>query len=165
MITIGRHTYGIPKTMFVGDADLSIGAFCSIAEGATFCLGGEHRTDCISSFPFPWRWGVGEKHNRTRGGIIVGNDVWIGAGALVMSGVTIGDGAVIGARSVVTKDVPPYSVVVGNPAKVTRSRFSKNDVEILLRIKWWDWSDEKIKENIGLIMGADVAALLKVGEK
>lgn len=162
MINVGRHTYGNVKTMFEKDADLTIGAFCSIAEGATFCLGGEHRTDCISSFPFPWKWGIGEAHRRTRGDIVVGNDVWIGAGAFIMSGVTIGDGAVIGARSVITKNVPPYSVCVGNPFKVTRTRFTKDEVEILLRVKWWDWTDEKIRENISLIMGDDVKKLAEV---
>ncbi len=149
---------------FNGDR-LVIGRFCAIATGAQFVMnGGNHRIDGISTFPFPifeaWRgrW-AGEMDFPKRGDTVVGNDVWIGYDALVMPGVHIGDGAVVATRSVVTRDVPPYAIVGGNPARVIRSRFDDATVERLLRIAWWDWDPERIFDAIPLISGGDVDAL------
>jgi virginiamycin A acetyltransferase len=149
---------------FRGDR-LRIGRYCAIATGATFVMnGGNHRTAGISTFPFPifepWRgrWD-GEFDFPTRGDTVIGNDVWIGHDALLMPGVTVGDGAIIATRSVVTRDLPPYAIVGGNPAQVIRVRFDEPTVERLLRIAWWDWSPERVTEAIPLISRADVDAL------
>jgi len=149
---------------FRGDR-LRIGRYCAIATGATFVMnGGNHRTAGISTFPFPifepWRgkWD-GEFDFPTRGDTVIGNDVWIGHDALVMPGVTVGDGAIIATRSVVTRDVPPYAIVGGNPAQVIRTRFDEATVERLLAIAWWDWPPERVTEAIELISQADVDAL------
>ena len=149
---------------FRGDR-LVIGRFCAIATGVQFVMnGGNHRTAGISTFPFPifepWRgrWD-GEFDFPTRGDTVVGNDVWIGRDALVMPGVTIGDGAIVATRAVVTRDVPPYAIVGGNPATVLRVRFDEPTVARLLAIAWWDWAPEVITEAIPLISRADVDAL------
>lgn len=124
-------------------ANLTIGSFCSIADGLKIILGGNHRVDCVSTFPFGFVYkdelGI-EKisgHPSTRGDIKIGNDVWIGSDVTILSGVTIGDGAVIGANSTVTKNIEPYAVVGGNPAKLIRFRFNKDVIDMLLRLKWW----------------------------
>jgi virginiamycin A acetyltransferase len=149
---------------FRGDR-LRIGRYCAIATGATFVMnGGNHRTAGISTFPFPifepWRgqWD-GEFDFPTRGDTVIGNDVWIGHDALVMPGVTVGDGAIIATRSVVTRDVPPYAIVGGNPAQVIRTRFDEQTIARLLGIAWWDWPPERVTEAIPLISQADVDAL------
>ena len=133
---------------------LIIGKYCSIAEKVTFLLGGNHRVDWISTYPFSefqvtWPNASGlVGHPATRGDINVGNDVWIGHGATILSGIRIGDGAVIGAGSVVSKDVAPYSIVAGNPAKEIRARFSANEIEKLLQIKWWDWPEDLVRAKV-----------------
>lgn len=148
---------------FVGDK-LIIGAFCSIAEGATFIMnGGNHRTDWFTNYPFPV-FGLGWEHAMpdswpNKGDTVIGNDVWIGYGATIMPGVTIGDGAIIASKSVVTKDVSPYAVVGGNPAKVIRRRFDEDVIDRLLEIQWWTWDIEKITRNLEVICGGDIAAL------
>ena len=138
---------------------LIIGRFCSIACGAKFLFtSANHAMRSLSTYPFPIffeEWGL----DRTRvadawdnkGDIVVGSDVWIGYEAVVLSGVTIGDGAIIGARAVVTRDVPPYAIVGGVPARLIRKRFDDKTVEMLLRLKWWDWPSEKIARHIAAI--------------
>lgn len=135
---------------------LLIGKFCSIACGAKFLFNSANYTMAsLSTYPFPLffhEWELG-KTNVTKawdnkGDIIVGNDVWIGYEAVVLAGVTIGDGAIIGTRGVVTKDVAPYTVVGGVPAKPIRKRFNDETISKLLKLKWWDWSEEKISQNI-----------------
>ena len=130
---------------------LKIGKFCSIACGTKFLFNSaNHALDSLSTFPFPLffeEWNL-EKEKVTeawdnRGDIVIGNDVWIGYEAVILSGVTIGDGAIIGTRAVVTKDVPPYTIVGGVPAKSIRKRFDEKVIEALLKIKWWDWTEEK----------------------
>lgn len=135
--------------------DIKIGKYCSIAEAVIFDGGFNHNVNSVSTYPFNRLAGLFELigHPVCKGDIIVGNDVWIGEGAMIMAGVTIGDGAVIGARSVVTKDIEPYSISVGAPAKHKRYRFTKEQIEKLLTIKWWDWESEKIKANAQLLMG------------
>lgn len=148
---------------FVGDR-LVIGKFCSIASGAAFMLnGGNHHTETLSSFPFGifgggWETAMPESWPH-KGDLVVGNDVWIGYGATLMPGVTIGDGAVIAAKSVVASDVPPYAIVAGAPARVIRRRFSDEAIERLLRLRWWDWPVERITRHVRLIAGADLDAL------
>lgn len=143
---------------FVGDR-LVIGKFCSIAQGATFIMnGGNHRTDWFTNYPFPifghgWEVAMPEGWP-DKGDTRIGNDVWIGNGAVFMPGVEVGDGAVVASRAVVTKDVPPYSVVGGNPAQVIRRRFDEATVEALLEMRWWDWAVEDITRNLPAICGA-----------
>ncbi|WP_101960587.1 CatB-related O-acetyltransferase [Vibrio harveyi] len=146
-----------------GEVDkLIIGKFCSIASGATFMMAGNqgHRIDWISTFPFsPEEFGNGVQSGFERAGdTIIGNDVWIGSEAMIMPDVTIGDGAVIGARSVITKNVEPYSIVVGNN-HVVRLRFDEEAVSMLLEIQWWDWSIEHIKQAMKIMCSGDVFAL------
>lgn len=138
---------------------LIIGKFCSIACGAKFLFtSANHTMRSLATYPFPLffeEWNLDRKNVTdswdNKGDIIIGNDVWIGYEAVILSGVTIGDGAIIGARAVVTKDVPPYTIVGGVPAKQIRKRFSDSDISKLLKIKWWNWSKEKIARNIEAI--------------
>ncbi|MED5503388.1 MAG: CatB-related O-acetyltransferase [Pseudomonadota bacterium] len=146
-----------------GEVDkLIIGKFCSIASGATFMMAGNqgHRVDWISTFPFsPEEFGEDVQSGFERAGdTIVGNDVWIGSEAMIMPGVKIGDGAVIGARSVITKDVPPYSIVVGHN-HIVRQRFDDECVDMLSEIKWWDWPINHIKQAMKIMCSSDVRAL------
>lgn len=138
---------------------LIIGKFCSIACGAKFIFNSaNHTLSSLSTYPFPLffeEWGL-KREDVTdswdnKGDIVIGNDVWIGYEAVIMSGVTIGDGAVIGTRAVVTKDVPPYTIVGGVPAKTIRKRFSDETISELLKIRWWDWPEERIAQNIEAI--------------
>ena len=146
---------------------LKIGKFCSIACGAKFLFtSANHTMKSLSTYPFPIffeEWGVNEKNIRqawdNKGDILIGNDVWVGYEAIVLAGVTIGDGAIIGSRAVVTKDVPPYTIVGGVPAKPIRKRFDDVTIERLEALRWWDWDEEKIKRSIPSIQSGDIAAL------
>ena len=145
---------------------LIIGSFCSIGTGASFIMAGNqgHRHDWISSFPFFYMSDI-EAFNKSidgferAGDTVVGNDVWIGSEAMIMSGVKIGDGAVIGSRALVTKDVAPYTIVGGNPAKVIKKRFSEQNIAMLLEIKWWDWDEEHLSEVIPIICSDKIELL------
>lgn len=146
---------------------LVIGKFCSIACKAKFIFNSaNHRINSLSTYPFPLffeEWKL-DKKNVTqswdnKGDIVIGNDVWIGYDAVILAGVTIGDGAIIGTRAVVTKDVPPYTVVGGVPAKFIRKRFDDETIIKLLRLKWWDWREEKIKDNIQAIKSGHIEEL------
>lgn len=138
---------------------LIIGKFCSIACGAKFLFtSANHKMSSLSTYPFPIfyeEWGLDAKDIRNawdnKGDIIIGNDVWIGYEAVIMAGVTIGDGAIIGTRAVVTKDVLPYTIVGGVPAKPIRKRFDDATVERLIKLRWWDWEYEKIAQSIAAI--------------
>lgn len=138
---------------------LIIGKFCSIACGAKFLFtSANHKMSSLSTYPFPIfyeEWGLDVKDIRNawdnKGDIVIGNDVWIGYEAVIMAGVTIGDGAIIGTRAVVTKDVPPYTIVGGVPAKPIRKRFDDATVERLIKLRWWDWEHEKIAQSIAAI--------------
>lgn len=146
---------------------LKIGKFCSIACGAKFLFNSaNHTVKSLSTYPFPIffeEWGLDVRDITTawdnKGDIVIGNDVWIGYEAVIMSGVTIGDGAIIGTRAVVTKDVPPYTIVGGVPAKQIRKRFSEETISELLKWKWWDWTFEKISQNIEFIKNGDLKHL------
>jgi acetyltransferase-like isoleucine patch superfamily enzyme len=157
---IGDHTYGRPMIFERPAAPLAIGKFCSMAAGVEIALG-NHRTDSVSSYPFStlskwWPSATGIADHHSNGAVTIGNDVWIGASAFVTSGVTIGHGAVVAAHAVVTKDVPPYAVVGGNPAKVIKYRFPPAVIDQLLEIAWWNWPDEQIDEFLPLILGPNI---------
>ena len=146
---------------------LYIGKFCSIATGVNFNLGGSenHRSDWISTFPFSKIFEKGNDSYFPKGNTIIGNDVWIGTEAIIMPGITIGDGAIIGARSIVTKDIPPYSIVVGVPGKVIKKRFSDEIIEKLLHSKWWDLEINKIMKLIPLLTSSNINAFLEKVEE
>ena len=150
-----------------GAADrLRIGSFCSIGTGVSFVMAGNqgHRYDWVSSFPFFY---MKEEPAFARaldawqpaGDTVVGNDVWMGAEAIVMAGVTIGDGAVIASRAVVTRDVEPYAIVGGNPARTIRKRFSDERIALLLEMRWWDWPIEHIRDAMPMLCSGDIEAL------
>ena len=145
---------------------LIIGSFCSIGSGAAFIMAGNqgHRNDWISTFPFYWMSEVAtfagsQNGYRPAGDTVIGNDVWIGSEAIVMPGVTIGDGAVIGTRALVTRDVEPYAIVGGNPAKVIQKRFDDSHITMLLELRWWDWKDDQLKPAMPILTSGDVPAL------
>lgn len=147
---------------------LRIGKFCSIACGAKFLFASANHTQTsVSTYPFPiffeeWDLDIGDVMSAWdhKGDIVIGNDVWIGYEAVVMAGVTIGNGAIIGARAVVTKDVPPYTIVGGVPAREIRRRFSDDVIARLLELKWWDWPAERIQRNIKNIQSGRLNLLL-----
>jgi virginiamycin A acetyltransferase len=151
---------------FIGDR-LVIGKFCAIAEGARFIMNGaNHAMSGFSTYPFNifghgWEkcFDVSTWEKEIRGDTVIGNDVWIGMDAVILPGVTIGDGAIVGAKAVVTHDVAPYAIVAGNPAKVIKTRFDKRTVARLLKVAWWNWPVDKIGRNLNAIRGADIAAL------
>lgn len=147
---------------FIGDK-LIIGKFCAIAKGIEFIMNGaNHRINSITTYPFNIMGNGWEKSApsltdlKLKGDTIVGNDVWIGQNVTVLPAVHIGDGAIIGANSIVAKDIPPYSVAVGNPCKVKRKRFDEDLIEYLLQIKWWDWNSEKIFKNMEALCSGDL---------
>lgn len=162
---IGDYTYGHPKIVEFGEGiKLKIGKFCSVADDSVFMLGGEHRLDMVTTYPFAHFFQFAnsfhDSHPRLRGNITVGNDVWIGQEAMILSGVSIGDGAVIGARVLVARDVMPYSIVVGNPAQTIRFRCDPFTIIELLKIAWWDWPIEQIAEAMPLML-SDVDAFVE----
>jgi acetyltransferase-like isoleucine patch superfamily enzyme len=150
--TIGRRSYGgLTVLKYDSTHRLRIGSFCSFAADVTVFLGGDHRTDWITTYPFnvlDRRFANITGHPHSKGDVVIGNDVWVGRGAAILSGVTIGDGAAIGAYAVVTKDVPSYAIVAGNPAKLVRLRFSEQVIEELGRVRWWDWPDERLNRAV-----------------
>ena len=155
---IGDYTYSkVGPTIFSwnDETKLKIGKFCSLGEEVVFILGGEHRADWITTYPFNALFSEGAHitgHPSSKGDIVVGNDVWIGYQSCILSGVTIGNGAIIGARSIVTKDVPPYAIVAGNPAKFVRYRFPQETIDKLENLAWWDWDISVIKGAIPLLL-------------
>lgn len=150
---------------FIGDK-LIIGKFCALARGVKFMMNGaNHKTSGFSTYPFQifgcgWERVTPELNQLPfKGDTVIGNDVWIGYEAIVMPGVKIGDGAIVAAKSVVTKNVESYTIVGGNPAQLLRKRFSDQTIEHLIEIAWWDWDIEKITRNLECIVGADIEAL------
>ena len=147
---------------------LMIGKFCSIACGAKFLFNSaNHSLSSLSTYPFPIfyeEWGLDRKNVAeawdNKGDIVIGNDVWIGYEAVILAGVTVGDGAIIGARAMVTKDVQPYTIVGGVPAKPIRKRFSEETISEMLALKWWDWPKERIARNIPAIQSGRLDLLV-----
>lgn len=145
---------------------LLIGSYCSIGSGAAFIMAGNqgHRNDWVSTFPFFYypeapHFAEAADAFRPAGDTVVGNDVWIGSEAIIMPGLTIGHGAVIGTRALVTKNVEPYAIVGGNPAKPIRKRFDDGEIAMLLEMSWWDWSDETMTAALSLMTSSDIAGL------
>lgn len=180
-IRVGEYTYYDSKNgepfenqviyhyEMIGDR-LIIGKFCSVGPGVTFIMNGaNHRLDG-STYPFNIFGNEWEKHTPTldmlpiKGDTVIGNDVWIGMDATIMPGVKIGNGAIIGAKSVVTKDVEPYTIVGGNPAKQIKKRFSESKIKELLQIKWWDLESQVINDNIDAILSLDIEVLKKISK-
>lgn len=164
------HSFDDCARYLIPDRDdvdkLIIGSFCSIGTGASFIMAGNqgHRHDWISSFPFYYMSEVDAFSKsidayESAGDTVIGNDVWIGAEAMIMPGVKIGDGAVVGSRSLVTRDVEPYTIVGGNPAKAIRKRFSDHHINLLLEIKWWEWDETILSEAIPIICSGDIERL------
>lgn len=184
-IIVGEYSYysgyyhGVPFDECVhyldptrNDVDrLLIGKFCSIADGVTFLMAGNqgHRLDWISTFPFYYAPEFAEERAQDAylpaGDTVIGNDVWIGTEALLLPGVRVGDGAVIAARTQVIKDIPPYTIVGGNPMREIRKRFSEQQIELLLQLRWWDWPDEKIREALPILTSGNFEALKAFAER
>lgn len=160
---MGHRSYGEP--IIRGDiSDVHIGNYCSIAQNVIMDCGWHHRPDFVTTYPlnvFFDHLAALKGHPKSKGDIIIGSDVWIGEGATIMSGVKIESGAVIGAHSVVTKDVKPYHIVAGNPAKEIRQRFNDEQIRALLDIQWWNWPESKIIEAGELLMSDNIDEFIK----
>jgi acetyltransferase-like isoleucine patch superfamily enzyme len=157
-IKIGRHTYGNPTRRGTGN-NVTIGNYCSIAEGVLLDGGFNHNSKFTSTYPFhSWFPECSSLPSNIliKGDIEIGSDVWLGEQSVIMSGVKIGHGAVIGMRAIVSKDVKPYEIIVGAPQKVLRKRFTDEQIAKLLKIEWWNWPDEKVKENAHLLQSENI---------
>jgi acetyltransferase-like isoleucine patch superfamily enzyme len=162
-MSFGKYTYGNPNIHFKNDdAKLVVGKFCSFASNINIYLGGNHNTNWVTTYPFghihtnTFNSFNGKGHPSTKGDVIIGNDVWIGSNVTIMSGITIGDGAVIANNSHVIKNVEPYSLVGGNPAKFIKYRFTQEQIKKLLEINWWNWEDDKINKFIPLLCNNNI---------
>ena len=164
-VEIGDFTYGNPSILSWEEGNkLKIGKFCSIASDVTIFLGGEHRSDWVTTYPFNAllkSYNNIKGHPKSKGDVVIGNDVWIAMGATILSGVTIGDGAIVGANSLISKDVEPYSIVGGNPGKLIRYRFDSKIIKELLEIKWWNKKLDEIAEIIPLLQSENVSEIIK----
>lgn len=165
-VSVGRGTYGQPNVIsFATDETrLFIGSFVSIANDVTFVLGGNHPSDRVTTFPIRHRFALdgrgSDGYPSSRGDIVIGSDVWLGHGSVILSGVTIGTGAVIGAGSVVTRDIPPYAIAVGNPARVHRFRFDDRQISDLMAIRWWEWPTSLIIDRVDDLSSPDVETFI-----
>lgn len=157
-MTVGQYTYGDKILIKRGNAMLHIGKYCSIADNITVYLGYEHDTTLFTTYPIRHFFKCGNESDgrfMSNGDVNIGNDVWIGSNAVIMSGVTIGNGAVIGAYSVVAKNIPAYSVAVGNPVQIKRFRFDVLTILMLQKIAWWNWSNDKVKQYADILTSSD----------
>lgn len=163
---VGDFTYGTP-TLGWWDEGCSIGKFCSIGPGVAIFGGGEHNTQWVSTYPFSVFGATFPQsvntpgHPRTKGPTVIGNDVWLGARSLILSGVHVGDGAVVGAGTVVTRSVPPYGIVAGNPARLIRYRFPEEDIKELLAVRWWDFPLDIIRCLLPLLQSPRIDLFLR----
>ena len=165
--SIGAYSYGRPKVRFPESGrHLTIGRYCSIADKVEILLGGDHRLDWVSTYPFAAMRGLfpdaraPQDYHASRGDVAIGHDVWLGSGCLILSGVTVGHGAVVAARAVVTRDVPAYAVVAGNPARLVRRRFDDAVVDALLAAAWWDLPHAAVTRLVPLLQSGRIADLL-----
>ena len=166
--SIDRGSYGVPEVHDWNEGStLKIGAFCSISAYVQIFLGGEHRPDWVTTSPLSVMFenDIIEDHSRSKGDVIIGNDVWICANVTILSGITIGDGAVIANGAIVTRDVEPYSIVAGNPAKIIKYRFSPEVIDQLLRISWWNWPETLIRKHITLIQSSEIDNFIQVASQ
>lgn len=167
-LTIGKYTYGTP-TIYFNDFryKILIGNFCSLAGGLKIFMRANHRTDWVTTYPFGhlnkdvFNTFSGQGHPACKGDVIIGNDVWIGGNVTIMSGVKIGDGAVIANNSHVVKDVEPFAIYGGNPARFIKYRFSKEQIQSLLQISWWFWTDEKINKFVPKLCSGDIDEFIR----
>jgi len=165
-----KYTHGSLDVLYwAPENDIKIGKFCTLGANIVVYLGGNHDTHRLSTYPFGYvntdifnniSTDVAQSIAKSKGPVNIGNDVWIGSNVRIMSGVTIGDGVIIANNSHVVKDVAPYSIVGGNPARFIRYRFTEQQIKRLLEIKWWDWADEKINQNLPLICSNDIDAFI-----
>ena len=165
---VGAHSYGRPKVRFPeAGRRLAIGSYCSFADRVEILLGGNHRSDWVTTYPFgafPGSWPAAAgraDHHGSRGDVVIGSDVWLGSGCMILSGVTVGHGAVVAARAVVTRDVAPYAIVAGNPARVVRARFQEATVAGLLETAWWDLPDTDVATLLPLLQSDRAAELVE----
>ena len=167
---VGKYSYGMEhiRLQWPNPYKLKIGKFCSIANDIEVYLGGNHNTNWVTTYPFGHTYShifnvpPVKGHPAAKGDVVIGNDVWIGAHVRIMGGVKIGDGAVIANGSHVIKDVEPYSIYGGNPAKYIKSRFKADQIKSLLEIKWWNWPEEKITENVPLLCSENIQDFIDV---
>jgi len=170
LLEIGEGTYGRINVLRNkgSDSKISIGKYCSIASNVTFITGGIHPVDWVSLYPFRINWQLENAYNdgmpSTNGPIIIGNDVWISTGVTILSGVKIGDGAVIASNSLVTKDIPNYAIVAGVPARLIKYRFSDEQIARLEKIQWWNWPKDKIKDAIPLLSSKEIDNFININE-
>jgi acetyltransferase-like isoleucine patch superfamily enzyme len=170
-LCLGKHSYGVPLVCSFGpsDANIEIGEFVSIGDNVTILRGGNHPTDWVSTFPFRARWKLAGAYQdgmpSSKGKVTILADSWIGQGSTILSGVTIGPGAVVSANSVVCHDVPPYSVVGGVPARILKMRFPEDTVGRLLNVEWWNWPEVEILDAVPLLSGGDVEELLAYADR
>ncbi len=166
---VGDHTYGAPTIVDGEYGMLRIGRYCSIASEVRIVLA-NHATETATTYPFAalrryWPSAPDDVADHVGAGVEIGHNVWIGAGATILPGARIGDGAIVGAEAVVAREVPPYCVVVGNPARVTRQRFDDVTVARMLELRWWDWPDDKVDRFVPLLLSEDLAAFLEAAER
>jgi len=159
---IGDYTYGSPIIIDRWGGQLEIGKYCSIAHNVVIMLGGNHNSDWITTYPFPVLYNENKdlEHPIKEGKTKIGNDVWIGMDSFILPGVSIGDGSVIGARTVVSNDVDPYSIFVGNPGRCVRKRFDEETIYKLMKIQWWNWDCEKIRNNVRLLCSKNIMGFI-----
>ena len=166
---VGDHTYGAPTVVDGQYGTVEIGRYCSIA-GEVRIVAANHRTNTVTTYPFAalsafWPSAPPEAADHAGRGVVIGNSVWIGAGATILPGARIGDGAIVGAMAVVAGTIPPFTVAVGNPARITRRRFDDATVARLLAVRWWDWPDHRVDRAIPLLLGSDIEAFLTMAER
>ncbi|MBY6412265.1 CatB-related O-acetyltransferase [Rhodococcus sp. BP-252] len=170
-VEMGAHSYGIPEVRLYDNdpTRLRIGRYCSIAAGVNILLGGNHPTDRLTTFPIRHKLGLPgagtDGYPCSKGDVVIGNDVWIGFGATIVSGVHIGDGAIVAAGSIVVRSVEPYSIVAGNPATLVRKRFDDDVIARLRALRWWDWDDDRVADGVADLAGEDPLEALARLEK
>lgn len=169
LLEIGAYTYGVHNLqidVYKGsEIKVKIGKYCSLAPNINIITGGVHPVDRISTYPFRIQWKLPERYTDgmpySKGDIVIGNDVWIGTGVTILSGVEVGHGAVLAAGAVISKNVPPYAVVAGNPAKVLRYRFEEEVIKEIIALKWWDWEKSKIIAHINDFQSTNIFNIKK----